>query len=281
MASGKIRVGNTEVLICSDGILEPTLEVHFPSVSAEQMAPYFERYPETKSAQGNLVDPMGFFILRSGGKTILVDTGIGPGPVEAFRGIQGCLPDELEQQGVRADEIDIVVLTHLHPDHVGWNLATDGKPFFPKARYVTSQTDWDFFSNPETWKLFPFPYLETSVMPLQELGVLDLVTGEHSITSEITTMPTPGHTPGHISLLIVSAGERGIVLGDVSGHPAQVTEPNWVSGFDTDPDLARETRKRVHDRIEAEGMTVMAGHFPTRGVGKFVRLEGRRYWQAL
>ena len=114
MASGKIRVGNTEVLICSDGTIEPTLEVHFPSVSAEQMAPYFERYPETKSAQGNLVDPMGFFILRSGGKTILVDTGIGPGPVEAFGGIQGCLPDELEQQGVRADEIDIVVLTHLH-----------------------------------------------------------------------------------------------------------------------------------------------------------------------
>ena len=272
MANGKIRVGNTEVLICSDGILEPTLEVHFPSVSAEAMAPFFERYPETRTAQGNLVDPMGFFILRSGGKTILVDTGVGPGPVEAFGGVQGCLPDELKQHGVRPDEIDTVVLTHLHPDHVGWNLAADGKPFFPKARYVASE---------EEWELFPFPYLETSVMPLQDLGVLDLVKGDHSITSEITTIATPGHTPGHISVLIVSAGERGIVLGDVSGHPAQVTEPDWASGFDTDPDLAKETRKRIHDRIEAEGMTVMAGHFPTRGVGKFVRLEGRRYWQAL
>ena len=279
MASGKIRVGNTEVFICSDGILEPPLEVHFPSVSAEEMAPYFERYPETRSAQGNLLGRMGFFILRSGGKNILVDTGAGPGPVEALGGVEGRLPDELEEQGVRADEIDTVVLTHLHVDHVGWNLASDGKPFFPKARYVVSQADWDFFSNPERWKVFP--YLEAVVMPLQELGVLDLVTGEHSITDEVTTFPTPGHTPGHISLLIVSAGERGIVLGDVSGHPAQVTEPDWVSSFDTDPDLARETRKRVHDRIEAEGMTVMAGHFPTRGVGRFVRLEGRRYWQAL
>ena len=233
------------------------------------------------SAQGNIQIPMGFFILRSQGQNILVDTGVGPGPVEAFGGVRGRLPDELGRHGVSTEEINTVVLTHLHPDHVGWNLTPESKPLFPNARYVVGQADWDFFTNEENWKLLPYPYVQASVLPLQELEVLDLVAGEHSITSEITTLPTPGHTPGHMSILIVSAAERGIVLGDVTGHPAQVTEPDWNSTFDGIPDLAKDTRRRLLERIEAEGMTVMAGHLPAPGVGNLVRLEGRRYWQAL
>ena len=141
MADGRIRVGNVEVLLCSDGTLEAPLDVYFPAVSAEEMAPYFSRYPETMSAQGNLTGPVGFFILRSQGQSILVDTGIGPGPFEAFGGGRGRLPDELARHSVRVEEINTVVLTHLHPDHVGWNLSSNGRPLFPKARYITGQAD--------------------------------------------------------------------------------------------------------------------------------------------
>jgi glyoxylase-like metal-dependent hydrolase (beta-lactamase superfamily II) len=105
--------------------------------------------------------------------------------------------------------------------------------------------------------------------------------GEHSITRELTAVPTPGHTPGHVSILVTSQGQRALVLGDAAHNPAQFEEPDWVSRADMDPELTRQTRRALLDRLEREDILVMAGHFEAPGFGRVVRLNGRRYWRGL
>jgi glyoxylase-like metal-dependent hydrolase (beta-lactamase superfamily II) len=99
------------------------------------------------------------------------------------------------------------------------------------------------------------------------------------LTDEITLIPTPGHTPSHVSVAIVSAGEAAVIIGDVCHHPAQVTE-GWSPLFDMNPVLAQESRERLMARIEGERMQVIAGHFPHPGFGRIVRAEGKRYFRA-
>jgi glyoxylase-like metal-dependent hydrolase (beta-lactamase superfamily II) len=124
-------------------------------------------------------------------------------------------------------------------------------------------------------------FVQETLTPLEALGVLDLADGERSLTEEITTLHTPGHTPGSMSLLIASGGERAIIVGDAIAHPAQVEHPDWGFSFDFDGETALRTRNQLLDRIEAEGLTMTSCHFPEPGFGRVVRLEGRRYWQAL
>ena len=111
--------------------------------------------------------------------------------------------------------------------------------------------------------------------------LIEFMEGEHSLTRELTTLPTPGHTPGHMSILITSQGERALILGDVAHNPAQVEETDWVSRADMDPELTRQTRRALMERLEREQTVVASGHFPAPGFGRIVRLEGRRYWQGL
>ena len=143
------------------------------------------------------------------------------------------------------------------------------------------QTDWSTFQQPEVQAAIPFPYWEETLGPLETLGILDLLTGERALTSEITAISTPGHTPGHMSLAIVSGGERALILGDVACHPAQITETYWSMALDMDQEVAAQVRKQVLDRVEAEHSTLVACHFPEPGFGHLVRVEGRRYWQGL
>src|SRR5439155_5992898 len=97
----------------------------------------------------------------------------------------------------------------------------------------------------------------------------------------MSAWPTPGHKPGHVSILVTSGGERALVLGDAAHNPAQIAEPDWVSRADMDPDLTRQTRRALVERLEREEILVAAGHFQAPGFGRIVRLDGRRYWKGL
>ena len=208
--------------------------------------------------------------VRSGGRLIIVDTGVqDPGHQ---------LLEEMRQKGIDRGAVDIVVLTHLHWDHVGWNL-TDGRPTFPRARYLVSRADWEYWTEPSV--LESAPHVRDQVMPLDHLRIMDLIDGEYQITDELTTIPTPGHTPGHISIMISSRGQRGFILGDVAHSPAQAHHTDWNPSFDIDQSQSRKTRHQVLDRLEADGSLVSAGHFPDSGFGRFVRRGGRRVWQGI
>jgi len=290
MAESKLSVGSVEVLALTDGEgdFPFPLSQLFPSVSAEAWTPFRQRYPELFSGPDTWRNHYGCYVLRSQGRTILVDTGIGskatnPGMINMLAGgVDGRLMAELQAAGVRPEDIDTVFFTHLHPDHVGWNLVQGGanpRATFPRARYVMHQADWEAFKRPEVQASFPFPFWEETLGPLETLGVLDLLAGEQALTSEITAISTPGHTPGHMSLAIVSAGQRALIMGDVAIHPAQVTEPSWSVLFDMDQALAARVRRQFLDRVEADSAMLVACHFPAPGFGRLVRLEGRRYWQ--
>ena len=190
---------------------------------------------------------------------------------------------EFEANGLDVNEVDTVFMTHMHNDHAGGNLREEnGKyiPALPKARYIGNVLDWNFFRREPDAEEKHY-YRPSAVEPLDQLGLLDLIEGEYALTDELTAFPTPGHTPGHMSVLISSQGEKGLILGDVAHHPLQVHETGWLSSADVDHAQARKTREAIMKRVEEEGLKMAAGHFPAPGFGHVLRLEGKRYWQAL
>ncbi len=172
--------------------------------------------------------------------------------------------------------------THLHPDHVGWNLTPGSSgpiATFPKAKYIAHEADWETFRKPEVQEAFPAPFWEETLGPLESLEVVEALSGEKALTSEVTAIPTPGHTPGSMSLVVASGGQQALILGDVFHGPAQVTETDWVFSFDMDPDQAVRTRRQMIDRAESQNAIIGICHHT--GFGRVVRSEGRRYWQGL
>ena len=287
MAGNRITVGDVEITSLSDGSLAFDLCNFFPDIPEENWQPYQSLLTPERQVRFNLA----CFLVRSEGKTILVDTGLGPKPADSPETPWGELMRDMEAHGVKPEDIDMVVMTHAHRDHVGWNLlSSDGqtsgeqsrgqrRPTFPNAKYWMSQTDWEVCHQPEVSDRFP--NAPECVWPLDELGLLELMEGEQALTGQLTTLPTPGHTPGHMSIVIASQGEKALILGDVLHNPVQAHETDWVSRADMDPEQTRITRRSLMERLEQEGTLVAAVHMPAPGFGKIVRLEGRRYWQAL
>jgi glyoxylase-like metal-dependent hydrolase (beta-lactamase superfamily II) len=189
-------------------------------------------------------------LLRTDDENVLVDTGAGPKP-RAF------LPDGEARllDGLGPEDVDVVVHTHLHVDHVGWDGA------FPNARYVVHEADWAYFMSAES--LAERPHLREKVLPLEPR--FERVTGETEIASGIRVQPAPGHTPGH---MIVRAGPFA-AIGDLVAQELQVVDPDLVFVNDLDFDLAATTRRRLIAELAEEGASVIAGHF--RGTGRFER----------
>ena len=276
----RVQIGNVEIVAVLDMVpppRDPTVFIQDYPRSA--WAPYEEEVLE----DGMLQLYYGSFFLRSQGRTVLVDTGMGPGPHAHLEGRTGNLLGALDQAGVGADDVDVVLHTHLHPDHVGWNVDSSGdtaRPYFPRARYLAPRKDWEHFTQPEV--LPTAPHVSQSVIPLDDLGLVEFIDDGHIVTDEITTLETPGHTPGHQVILVSSGGERAAIVGDLIHNPVQIYEPDWCAFVDTSPEDTRRSRRAFMDRAEGEDMIVAAGHFhPDRHIGRIQRLEGRRYWQAL
>jgi glyoxylase-like metal-dependent hydrolase (beta-lactamase superfamily II) len=277
----EFNVGEVKVDCLRDAIApfaHDTLAYAFPGVTLEQWQPYREPYPDTFIGDNWLVRFCGILV-KTPHSTLLVDTGLGAHP-DPYWGVEkGKLLEALAGAGVSPEEIDIVFHSHLHADHVGWNVTDDGKPTFPNARYIVHREDWSAFHEPLLEKAFPFPYLEEQVFSLEQAGVLELIDGETKIAPEITAITAHGHTPGHMCLIIESQGQKGMICGDAILHPAQVREPDWPFVFDVDREHAAHTRRELIDRIEREDMMLIQCHFPEPGHGRIVRRADGRWWE--
>jgi glyoxylase-like metal-dependent hydrolase (beta-lactamase superfamily II) len=261
-----IQVGRVEITALTD--MEGAffgLDQVFPGVTQDQWEPHLRRYPWAFADDDTLRGRVGSYLLRSVEGTVLVDTGVGP----QVMGPGGKLLRDLQNTGVDPEDVDTVFLTHLHGDHLGWSVRPDGEPTFANARYVTQATEWEISA----------PYLGQAISALDDLGVLELLDGEEPLGDELTAIPTPGHSPGHSSLLVSSQGQQALVSGDAIVHPAQATEPTWNVQFDMDKEQAARTREMLLAWLEVDGIAVAAGHIPGSGFGRIARDAGGRHWQ--
>ena len=282
MTSRSLTVGTVQITAVCDvtGDFPAPLERAFPQVEAAAWAPWRQRHPKAFGEPGRWRLRDWCFVVRGRDRVVLVDTGVGgPGaPGATWIGVPGRLPQELAAAGVEPDEIDLVVLTHLHLDHIGWNLAWDGdraRPLFPRARYLVQRADWELFAtygDEDDREAFV-----RCVAPLQALGVAELLEGDRTLDAELSLLHTPGHTPGSQSLLVRSGEEAALLWGDVANHPAQVGEPDWGPGSDVQPEVASGTRRRLLDQLESEGMWLAPAHFP-EPFGTVTRGDGARRW---
>jgi glyoxylase-like metal-dependent hydrolase (beta-lactamase superfamily II) len=275
----RVTIGDVEVLPLQDAAMLMNPHVFMPQHAGEWLA----ETPDLADERGLMPMSVTCFLVRSAGKTILVDTGLGPRRRPGFP--RAHLDEALREAGVAPGDVDIVVNTHLHIDHVGWNTVDteDGRrvPFFPRARWIVQRVEWEHWVRPQFLEAEGNAHLRECVVPLGEQGRVDLVTPDAPLDEHLTFVPSPGHTPGHVAVGIASQGERAIIIGDASHHPIQLTHPDWSPSFDTDPLLAARTRDRLFDDAADDGRLWLAGHWPYPGIGRILRVDGKRMFRAL
>jgi glyoxylase-like metal-dependent hydrolase (beta-lactamase superfamily II) len=211
------------------------------------------------------------FLVEAAGAKIIVDTCLGndrsyriPAPT-----LHTAFLADLAAAGAPADAVDIVVCTHLHIDHVGWNtrlLDRRWVPTFKNARYLFGRVEYEHWSEHHS----DVVELEDTVAPVLEAGLHQLVDMDQRITDEVSLQPSPGHTPGHVSVRISSAGEEALITGDMVHHPMQLIRPDWHSQADGDPDLAECTRRSIFERAAADGLLLIGSHFAPPTAGRVV-----------
>jgi len=276
MAVESITVGSVEIARVSDGTMAGPPAFFFSGIPPEM---YKAALGDDLLENGLIEVEFGSFLVRSSGKTILVDTGMGN-----KRGAPGGkLLDGLNSIGVAPGEVDIVFNTHLHVDHVGWNCTERDGAFettFPNAEYWVAENEWAFWTGDSDLVREEGQHLVSDVLPLRGSPQLKLVREDTAMTAEISLLPTPGHTPGHSSLGVASGGEHAIILGDIAHHRAHL-ERLWIASVDELPRTSRRTKRAITQRMIDEQLLVAAGHFRSGAFGRLVIEEGRRSWKTL
>ncbi len=282
MPNEVLNVGDIRVTALTDGRVVFDPRITFPETPLEHWEQYYDIFPEYFSKPYFLLN-LGVFVMHSGGKNVVADTGFGPHGQMLGADTPADLLNDFERKGIGTDEIDTVFLTHLHGDHVGWNTRPEKltKPTFENARYTVHRADWEHFTSEEVLADFRGGAVKRSVIPLDDAGVLDLMEGETELAPGITAIHTPGHTPGHMSLLISSGRERALMIGDVLGSPMHATDTELTYWPDTDKEQGIKTRNGLLDMAEQENLIVLGSHLSPPGWGTMVRWQGRRYWKGL
>lgn len=212
-------------------------------------------------------------LIESCGKRIVVDTCLGQHVLpfdEAFAHTGRDFLDELAAAGFARDSIDYVMCTHMHYDHIGWNTLRDGDrwvPTFPNARYLFARAEWDYYSAHDDYE---YMIVRDAVAPILDAGLADLVDTDFRITDEVRLLPTPGHTPGHVSVVIESQGARAFITGDMTHHPVQWAEPQWSCVSDKDRPRAEQTRRELRAQLGNSDTLVIGTHFPAPCAGHVV-----------
>ncbi|MBQ74319.1 MAG: MBL fold metallo-hydrolase [Gammaproteobacteria bacterium] len=253
----------------------------FPDYSPEIVEKHRDWiYPNhIDSVSGNIIASMHSWLIETPHHKILVDTCVGNDkdrmPYRDWHRMQSPWPNNFKATGVTPDQIDFVMCTHLHIDHVGWNTRLENGqwvPTFPNAKYVFSEIEFEFWKeernaeNPDVFKKVNNQVFDDSVLPIVRLA--EMINGEVDLIDDLLHIsPAPGHTPGSITLALSSEGDKALFTGDICHHPIQVYEPNWNSAFCEIPDEAISTRRAMLERCVESNALMMPAHFGPSFVG--------------
>ena len=251
-----------------------------PSARPEALREIPWLYPSYVTEEGYLKLSFHALLVEVGGMRLVVDTCIGndkPRSMTGGIGLHTNFLTDLEALGWSRQSVDFVVCTHLHVDHVGWNTMKVGDrwvPTFPNARYLIGKDEYEFWSQDESEDQVPI--MADSVTPLFEFGLVDLVETDHVIVDGISLIPTLGHTPGHVSVMLESAGAKGMITGDMMHNPCQIARPGWTVSFDNNPEAAVDCRRSMLRELCDSSTLVIGTHFASPSAGHIVS-EGEEY----
>jgi glyoxylase-like metal-dependent hydrolase (beta-lactamase superfamily II) len=270
----KTRIGTIELTVVSDGAFSLPLGFVLPKTPGDAIAALLG----SDAASGAIQPAVNAVVVRAGESTVLIDCG---GGTNFLAGL-GKLPESLEAAGVAPETISSVIFTHAHPDHL-WGVWDDfeGASRFAKASHIVSAAEWDFWTDRTTIDKTPEQMRGMAAGNARILKALEKtvrrVSPGDSVAPGLTLIATPGHTPGHVAVLIESGGQNLLVGGDVFGHARVSFErPDWVWGADQDSDRAIATRKRLLDMLATDRIGLLGYHLPWPGLGRVER-QGAAY----
>jgi glyoxylase-like metal-dependent hydrolase (beta-lactamase superfamily II) len=228
-------------------------------------------FPHFAKEDGTLIASVQALLVEAPGLRLVVDTCIGNDKPRSFVGgnpLATPFLQHMAEAGWDRDSVDVVVCTHLHVDHVGWNtMLVDGRwvPTFPNARYLIGKREFEHWISEGDEEQQAI--MGDSVRPIFDAGLVELVEMDHRLSPEVRLRPTPGHTPGHVSVVIESEGQSAVITGDITHHPAQMAHPKWATSFDSDVQAAATTRANLFAEWADQPILVIGTHYaaPTAG----------------
>ncbi len=270
------KVGDVKIHRVVDLLMDMPATYLIPDANAEALIPLHSwlRPHFLKPDGKTMTVSVHTFVIQSGDATIVVDTCIGNDKerdAPNWNKRTSNFLENLAERGAPRHSVDMVLCTHLHVDHVGWNTMLENDrwvPTFPNARYLIGREEWEFWEHEDD----PFgkQAKADSILPIIESDLVELVATDFRVTDEVSLVPTPGHTPGHVSVLIQSRGERAIITGDLFHHPLQFARPHWKDIADVDGEMAARTRLKFMAEYGNETL-VLGTHFASPTAGHIVR----------
>jgi glyoxylase-like metal-dependent hydrolase (beta-lactamase superfamily II) len=248
-----------------------------PEATRERVREIKWLQPHFCDASGRMIGSIHALIVDTGDRRIMVDTCVGNDKsrplTPQWNMLQTRFLEDISVAGYAPETIDTVLCTHLHLDHVGWNTRRVGDrwiPTFPNARYLIARAEYEY-SNSGGVGDMQRGVLADSVEPVFSAGLVDLVETDHRVCPEVRFLPSHGHTPGHVSVLIESQGASALITGDFLHHPCQLAHPEWSSVADSDAEAARTTRRALLERYAETPTLVIGTHFATPTAGRLKR----------
>jgi len=274
------KVGHFECLAISDGDFAIPHDEIFADVAVSRVEQLLRKH---NIKPGGVPIEATCLLVKTGKKLVLLDTGFGP----AFEPSVGKLMENLQAEGIKPTDIDIVILSHGHLDHAGGNTDAKGKLAFPNARFIMSKKEWDFWSwepnmallREDGFKQAQIKSVHKNLLPIHDR--VDAVDYETEILPGIKTIAAPGHTPGQMALALSSGGEQLLCIFDIAHYIFELEQPDWYFSGDIDPEQAVRSRRQVLNRAATENTLVMAGHFAFPGLGHIVKDGEAWSWQPI